>query len=270
MVNGELVVRLRLDGASTTRRPRFISESRKDAQVVNLRAALPAHLKKNAEPFTRARSLASYLAARLTYVNRLDGATRYSPWNYWEILRANEENKRTVRGGDRPGNIVFCVHFTIAFVQAATALGLRARCAVTTDGIHKTGGHFFPEVWLPQHRKWAIADPTGDFCFVDETGVPKSALELYDNRDKVRQWLRFGPSARYHTGRLKDFLHESVAPAATYRNVGYWRRSDFFSHPGLAAAEHGNIPYCEPDIVWIKGDDPALEAFPYDCRAVGS
>jgi len=127
-------------------------------------------------------------------------------------------------------------------------------------------GHFFPEVWLPEESRWVVVDGNCDLCFVDKNGQPKSAVELYPNRRELKQWASFGPGFKHQAKRLEGFIERCVKKGATYRNIGYWRRNDFFTHPEKAATYHGSLVYCEPDIVWIQGDEPLLEAFPYDCR----
>ena len=266
-INGEFIVRLRLGGNASPRKPRLVTESSTSGQLVTLRKTLPDHLKKTGvAPFTRARRLCSWLSAKLTWVTGDHGAVRYTPWNYWDILRDNAENERLMGQDKTPRNVTMCVHFTAAFVQAATALGLKARSVITTSGLREEGGHCFPEVWVDSLKKWAICDPTGDFCFLDENATPMAACELYDNRSNLRKWLTLGRSAPRHAKRLRAFSEECVKTGLTYRNVGYWRRTDFFSHPDAAPSFHGSVTYCEPDLVWIKGDDPLIKAFPYDCR----
>jgi hypothetical protein len=266
-LNGEFIVRLRLAEGKAPRKPPLLTESPDNPQRVQLRRSLPDSLKaKGIEPFTRARRLCSWLSGRLIWVTGRHGASRYTPWNYWDILRDSAENEKLMRQGKPPRNITMCVQFSAAYVQAATALGLKARSIITTSGIKETGGHCFSEIWIDSLKKWAICDPTGDFCFLDENKTPMSAVELYDNRKKLPQWIAFGRSAPRHASRLGDCIDTWVKTGLTYRNVGYWRRTDFFSHPEATPSAHGSVTYCEPDLVWIDGSDPLIEAFPFDCR----
>jgi len=265
-MTGEYLVRLRLDDGQPIPEPEFIPEPDSCPELGRLRQALPEPVvAAGPDTYERARQLGTWLARRLTYANT-DDASQYCPWNFWEILRGNDDNKRALQRGRPTPNIVMCVHFAVAYVQAATALGVKARCMVCTAGIHTSHGHFFPEVWLPERECWAVVDPTGDFVFIDEDGAPRGACDLYAHRDRLPAWLTYGPGWARHRKRLGGFRDVCVRSGATYRNLGYWRRHDFFSHPEEAASVHGAVSYCEPDIVWLQGDDQRLAAFPYDCR----
>lgn len=262
-VTGEYLIRLRIDDGASEQIPAFVHEAPDGAEFARIRAALPKRLRDGSgDSFRRARRLSTWLARTLVYV----GPGTYCPWRFWDVIRANAENRQLLRRGASPAWNVMCVHFAAAYMQAALALGLRSRCMISTAAIHGGLGHFFPEVWLPERERWAIVDPTGDFVFIDGHGEPKSAVELSAQPHRVRDWLQCGPGWARHVAHLESFRASCVVTGKTYRNVGYWRRNDFLSHPELTASTHGAVTYCEPDIVWLRGGDPVLKAFPYDCR----
>ena len=265
-ITGEYLIRLRVYDGSTTRRPRFVSEQPESLRLRQLRAELPEDIREcRCDTFSRLRKLSSYLAKTLVYFNA-GQAIRYCPWDYRHIMQANADNKAMIRRRKQPENIVMCVHFAAAFAQAALSLGAKVRCMVSTWDIHSPNGHFFPEVWLEDLGRWVVIDPTGDFAFINDNGEPIGSEMLYQNRRKLSKWIDFGPGWASHRSKKLKIVEDWVISGKVYRNLGYWRRNDFLSHPEYAATSHGAVTYCEPDIVWIAGDDPCLEAFPYDCR----
>jgi len=264
-VRGEFVVRLRPAGGTPSIPPRFVEEDPSRPALRRIRQVLPAAVTRpGLRPFVRARRLCTWVSGRLHHCAGSPSVYRYVPWDFWAILAANDADRLARRRGGREQYVVMCVHLTVAFVQAATALGLRARCAVTTEGIHTTCGHFFPEVWLEEFGTWAVIDPTGDFCFADEAGQPQSARALQADPGRARRWLRPGPNWGRPVG-LRSF-EEVVKAGRCYANVGCWPRNDFASHPELTPTYHGSTFYYEPEIVWTAGRDEWLAAFPYgDC-----
>ena len=75
-----------------------------------------------------------------------------------------------------------------------------------------------------------------------------------------------GPGWSKHRRKKHEALQELIISGKVYRNVGYWRRTDFAARPECLPTAQGALTYCEPEIVWVLGDDAYLEAFPYDCR----
>ena len=264
-VTGEYILRLRLEDNRAERFPRFVYENDKTAQLADVRAALPASVKKPAAAWPQAQRLSSHIARTLRYFNSHDAAN-YTPWDYFEILHDNAVNIAAQKAGKPISHIVMCVHFTVAFVQAATALGLRTRCMVSTQGIGTGNGHFFPEVFLPETNTWAMIDPTVDAWFVDENDQPLSAMAIHANREHLSDALRLGSAAKSLGERQKGFIQNSIKNGSTYANLAYWRRTDFFSYPQFCPTYHGAITYYESDLVWIAGDDPLISAFVYDYR----
>ncbi len=263
-INGSFVVRLRINDDRPVPEPPFIHEVAGHEQLRRLRNVLPETLKDNRmNMLDRTRRLSTWLCSKLIYSN---SGPRYCPWNFWRIIQANEENRRAAKAGKTLPNTVMCVHFAVAYVQAALALGWNARCVVSTEDNHTMSGHFFPEVWFDEWNRWGVVDPTGDFCFLDEKGIPRSAVELFNSRRKIPRWIRLGPGWKHNAPQLRKFIKTCVLNGSTYRNIAYWRRNDFFSHPDQTPPSHGSITYCEPDLVWVFGDDPYIPAFPFDCR----
>lgn len=263
-LDGEWLVRLRLAGGAPTPPPPFLEEPFDHPELERIRAFLPGRLSAGGDTLTRAGRVSTWVARRLFYLNSAP-ADLYTPWNFWEIMRADGENRRARAAGQRPRHVVMCVHFAVVMVQALLALGVRARCAVSTWALDSGLGHFFPEVWLPEEARWVVVDPTGDFLFRDGAGRVLGAAGLYPNRGRLREMIRFGPGVKSQ-GQLRSFFEGSVLTGKCYRNLGYWRRNDFFSRPEQAPGSHGTICYCEPDIVWTHGSDDRLPAFPHDCR----
>ena len=268
-MNGEYIIRLRVHDNSATAPPDLVCEQADHSQLRLIRNSLPASITDgSADAFKHLRRLSGWLAKKLVYLNA-GQAHRYVPWDYWQIMQANEENQKRIRQGKPPCNIVMCVQFAVAFTQAATALGEKVRCAVSTWSIHSGYGHFFPEVWLEELGRWVVVDPTGDYVYINDDGEPVGVDVLYDNRRRLGKWVRFGPGWESHRGEKEQSHRKLVLSGKVYRNSGYWRRTDFASHPELTATAHGAITYCEPDIVWTQGDDSCIAAFPYDCRHKG-
>jgi len=265
-VTGEYIVRLRLDDGTAVKEPKFIAEDPDNSELRRLRKSLPSSLTNpRLDTFTRAKRLCSRIACSFMYFNTSD-APAYSPWNYWQILQTNAENIAAVGRGESARYIVMCVHFAVAFVQAATALGITARCAVSTGAIGKPTGHFFPEVWLGELGRWGKIDPTVDIHFVNDDGIPLAGADVYPNRARLKDYARYGRGWEHQKKRNGAFVKDMVLTSMSYRCIGYWRRNDFFSHPEAAPTRHGSITYFEPEIVWTHGTGPALAAFPYDCR----
>ena len=264
-VKGEYVIRLRVEDGSAARFPRFVYEKSNCPELKMLRDALPASLKTSKDTWTAAKKLSSYIARSLRYYNALDSGG-YAPWNYFEIMHDNARNIKARKANKPIPSIVMCVHFTVAFVQAATALGMRCRCIVSTQGMGTGNGHFFPEVYLSETDTWAVIDPTIDGYFVDDDGRPMSVMAIHANRNHLKKALRLGPAAKCLGERQTKFIVNSVKNGSTYANISYWRRNDFFGAPQFCPTYHGAVIYYEPDLVWIAGDDPLIGAFVYDYR----
>ena len=266
-IPGEIIVRLRLENTRPDPVPPFIDGALTDDDRGRVLELLPDDVRApDLPPPGRGHRLMHWVHRAVGGPAR-GGGPRYTPWNFPAIMQAAAENRRATTTGTPPPNYLVCVHCTVAFVIGAQALGLESRCVVTTERIHSTDGHFFAELRDPAGDAWTVYDPSCDITFAPDNGDPLRAVDLYPNRKHLPEWIRYGAGARRRRGVEKHpFIRDLVMTGRTYRNVGYWRRTDFLAHPEATPSSHGSITYCEPDIVWVSGDDPLLRAFPYDCR----
>ncbi len=260
---GEYVVRLRV-GMPAKRRslPTFEWEQADAPRMADLRRMVPRATQSIADPWRRARAIASWTSRQWRYANTSDGATLYCPWDPWTILDKSGTKDETA--GSKPKMIRMCVHYGVLFTCLCLACGIPARAVVCTDSLAGLNGHFVTEVWLERDCRWAMIDPNLDLAFIDR-GRPLGIEELYPRRRHLRDFAEAGPGTQFHRPRLGQFLEEQVLTGESFRLSGVWGRNDFLSRPDLTPPAHGQEAFSETDIVWrdrnVRGEE--LGMFPF-------
>jgi len=182
-----------------------------------------------------------------------------------------------------------CVHFAIALMQCALAVGLQARFTfggfqhATVGGKHQ-GGHEVTEVWSNQFGKWVYMDATStrDECFLDRrTGVPLSMLEFHDETMRLYLGTRPAPlegvraKAEKRSPRLrvwsKDNARPTEGPAPVRLRWGpvYWMsRNNFYARRRPEPIAQGRVHWCWPGYrVWWDAQTPRKPWFDHHtCR----
>lgn len=249
-LSGEYLIRLWTPGEGP-RHPHlpFIHEVRDHPRLEELRAMLTASMGAlpSGTDFDCARELMSWLAAQWDHQGGWLGSA-YAPWEAASIL---DWGKRGEGHGLR-GLDAFCVHYAVAFVQFATALGLDARmvfCEGTGRGLGN--GHCVPEVFCREREKWIVFDPDAD-AIPSLDGEPLGAMELHELAFSPRAGdmvLLPGPNHAKRPAELQAFW-KRLWPKVLFRRWGFLPRNDFFSHPEAFPCEHGRSDYHCVDILW--------------------
>jgi hypothetical protein len=153
----------------------------------------------------------------------------YPAWNAVAILDG-------VRAGKHGG---WCGQYAQVFLQALLSVGYRARY-IELGPRDNPYGHFTTEVWLPGFGKWAVVDATPledtDCYFVDQRGVPLSALE-------VHRAVVAGKAAQVRAIRA-DPLSPDVPPVVPARIEVYyylrylWRTDQLYNNPPVVDLQH--------------------------------
>ena len=249
-MRGEYVVRIRLTEGQDPEPPEMIWEDSDHPAVAALREILPTDVTRDASRLERVQRLSSWLASSWEHTNS-DRTSQYAPWDAATIL---EWGKSEVgHNGVRP--VVMCVQFAVAFVSACQALGIAARCAAVTRGVHTGEGHFVAEVWLPECEKWVLVDPNTDAMFW-KGDEPLSLKEVQAHIGDLSGIIRFGGGAAFQRQftHMAKFMDSTLVTGACYTHRSIWPRADFLSRPDLSPPAHGAQAYCETDLVWESSD----------------
>jgi hypothetical protein len=156
-------------------------------------------------------------------------------------------------GGLKP--IVMCVHFGVALVTACQSIGIPARCAIFSDSINGTHGHFATETWFEHLKKWVFVDPTLD-AILFEKDVPLSVKEIQQLGGGLASRVRWGLGRKFQDSNpfIAQWVDQVFDPGICFNSRTIWSRADFFSHPELTPPWHGVAAYSETGIV-IENDD---------------
>jgi hypothetical protein len=261
MVTGEYVMRLRADGPNL-RHPDlpFQYEDPENAKLVWLRSYLKEQMGSlPAEgDLDKALALNDWLTQQ--WPHRYDGpGSVYAPWDASTILAWG-------RGQDRVKRSIYCVHYAVAFVQFATAIGLESR-VVVSDLTHPTAwdGHCIPEVYCRDLEKWVMLDPDTDLTFIAD-GKYLSVLEFHElmvsgQHDKIK----FVPRKHHHKKPVDmQKFWKKYWPNALFKRWGILLRNDFFSNPQHIPLELGEMTHHCVDILWYESPAvPRYDWFPY-------
>ena len=261
---GEYLVRLWTPGGEL-RHPDlpFVHEKPNHPRLAELRGFLAERMDglPAGEDFGRATALMHWLSMQWPHMNGSLGAA-YAAWDALTIL----DWTRNARGHTQPDLIAFCVHYAVAFVQFATALGLEARMTFSQSPDDTgPGGHCMPEVYCRDLGKWVLFDPDVD-AVPTLDGEPLGALELHKIGRSARageMCLKTGPRFAAKSDLIRGFWRD-YWPRDLYARWGFLPRNDFFSHPEAFLCEHGRTVYHQTDILWYRSEtlDP-LPWFPY-------
>jgi hypothetical protein len=254
-LRGEYVLRLRLDdpALSDPPPPPMAWEHPECPHFEPLRAALPRRVARIADPWRRARALATWVSAQWSYAADRDSPvyrhSEYCPWDPLTILAWRKADL----GQYQSNPVAFCVHYGAAYVPLALALGIPARCVCGTPGtLAREFGHFVAEVWIEKWRKWCYVDPMCDFAFVRD-GVPLSTAEIArEPAPKRRGWLSRGPGLDGRPAAVRKAFTAAFGAGGCFRRWAVWPRNDFLAHPELTPPSHGATFYCETDWLWAK------------------
>jgi hypothetical protein len=137
---------------------------------------------------------------------RLVRLTRWASeqWQHSPSQMASKADPITILREAKAGGRFICRDYAIVTASVARAYGMHARVVnlLPADVEMRSEAHAVAEVWLPQFKKWVIAD--GQFGIVPELyGIPLSALELQSaiakdeavrcrgNEDRCSAWKQF-------------------------------------------------------------------------------
>ena len=262
VLSGEYLVRLRTPGDDPVHPDLpFVHEDTEHPRLKELGGFLEGRMGSlpEGDDFERARAVNDWLAGQWPHMDgKISGA--YSAWDARTILDWTS-NKRG--HANEAGVTAFCVHFTVAFVQMATALGLEARMLFSEVTAPKVGdGHCVPEVYCRDLGKWVVFDPDVNAILADKD-EPVGGLEVHNLVMSDRYGdLALIPGEHYESRPewLRDFWKENV-PRSMFRRWGFLPRNDFFSHPEAFPCEHGLLNYHNVDMLWY--DDPRVPAYPW-------
>lgn len=263
-LRGEYVVRLRLDDPALgdAAPPATVWERPDCAHFAALRSALPRRIRDVADPWRRARALASWVSSRWRYSSTWAGRLQHAEYCPWDPLTILAWRKADF-GQYQANPVAFCVHYGALFVPMALALGIPARCVCGTAGTLRRGpGHFVAEVWIGKWRKWCYLDPMCDFAFLHD-GVPLSTAEVAAQPEKaLLDLLSSGPGFRRLPRAVWKPFTTAFGTGRCFRSWAVWPRNDFLSHPELTPPSHGAVFYCETDWLWsATGRDEGM--FPW-------
>ncbi len=193
---------------------------------------------------------------------------RMPEWNALVIL------DRGARGVER----FICVHYSVALVQCALALGLQGRVVNLHRGIaadYRIGDeavadppvdeHVVAEIWSREVGGWVMMDTDFD-CHYERDGRPASALDIHDAfvSGRVEELTpRRGPHSQSFTALAEDIGDDSDFFArelpSYYAHVSVLMRNDFLSDPdGPVTIAHLVDEHTEP-ILWHRGSDNRLQ-----------
>ena len=183
------------------------------------RDAVGGRIPPNGDTIARAYALCLWVGDR-TYGRavRRDGASEDEPLALTPVVDATGDGRATLEGIEAGGKIG-CVSLAKIFVDVARAHGLAARRVdLGVRHLSPNEAHATAEVWLPEHSRWVVVDPTFSMYFTVD-GVPAGALDLQsavlDNRfERVRV-------VRDARARGVDPSTYQINPLLYFRNVYY-------------------------------------------------
>ncbi len=259
-VLGEYVVRVRLAEGEDPPPPRVVWELPDGPKQASLRKIMPPVTRDQGPLLKRVRAISSWLASSWEHTSSAR-AEQYCPWDAETILAWG--SSQSGHGGHRP--ITMCVHYAAAFVAAAQAVGIPARCAVLTEALNGSQGHFVTEVWFEDYGKWVMVDPNAD-AIVFRNGEPLSMTEIQEAVPNLKGVIEWGTGTEYQRTfpHMVEFVESNLEKGVCFKHRSVWYRSDLLSRPELSPPGHGSLSYCETGLIWEKGDlDRGFGMFPY-------
>lgn len=249
-VRGEYVVRVRLAEGEDAPPPPMVWEDQGHPRLGSLRKILPPVARDQGPLLRRVRALSAWLASSWEHTNSLRAA-QYGPWDAETILAWGAAQEG--HNGKRP--VVMCVHYAAAFVSCAQAVGIPARCAVLTEAVNGSNGHFVTEVWFEDEGKWVVVDPNADAMFWKD-GVPLSMSEVQEAGSDLGGLIRWGSGSAFQRTfpHMVDFIENNLEKGVCFGHRSVWFRSDLLGHPEFSPPGHGALSYCETGLVWEKRD----------------
>ena len=257
---GEYVVRVRLSEGDDEPAPAVVREQLSSPRVDSLKRLVPRKAQVSGSLLERVRVLTTWLSSSWEHTPP-PVATQCTPWDAETILDWGAA--QIGHNGQRP--IVNCIYYGAAFVSAAQAVGIPARCAVFTD-VHPDGwfGHFAAEFWSAEHNKWVMVDPNTDAIYWRE-GQPMSVREIQDVLPDLERHIEFGPGTveQRKNPRMVKWLADGYMEGKCFRHRAVWYRADLLTHPELSPPAHGSQSYCETGLIWEDHEKDLFGMFPY-------
>jgi len=258
---GEYVIRLRTVEGEDAPAPPMVWERPQNPRLESLKTRIPDAARNSGSGLLdRVRALTTWLSSSWEHTPP-SIATQCTPWDPETVLEWGPAQRG--HNGQRP--IVNCIYYGAAFVSAAHAVGIPARCAVFTnqqpDG---WWGHFGAEFWSAEHDKWILADPNTDALFM-RAGEPMSLPEVQNALPDLEQYIAFGPGIEEQrkNPRMVEWLDDGYMEGRCFRHRAVWYRSDLLSHPEYSPPAHGSQSYCETGLVWEEREKELFGMFPY-------
>ncbi|MCX6081328.1 MAG: transglutaminase-like domain-containing protein [Chloroflexi bacterium] len=247
VLRGEYVVRIRLTEGEDDSAPPIVWEDPAHPRLARLRAKLPVDV-FSGTILERVRDLCTWTCTRWEYSCSDPG---YAPWDVETILAWGQA--KLGANGLKP--TVMCVHFGVTLVTACLAVGIPARCAVFTDSINGTHGHFATEIWFDDLQKWVFVDPTLDAVLFDGN-IPMSVREIKQLGGGLASRVRWGLGRKFQDRNpfIADWVDRVFDPGICFKSRAIWYRTDFLSHPELTPPWHGSTAYSETGIIIEKED----------------
>ena len=261
VMRGEYVVRIRLFEGEDTPPPPMQWENPNHPRLTRLRAQLPVDVFSGTF-LERVRSLCTWVCTRWSYSCSDPG---YAPWDADTIMAWGQTQKGA--GGLNP--IVMCVHFGVTLVTVCQAVGIPARCAVFSNSINGTHGHFATEIWFEDLKKWVYVDPTID-AIVFEGEMPLSVKEIQQLKGGLAARTRWGLGRKLQDSNpfISQWVDQVFDPGICFNSRTIWYRTDFLSHPEFSPPWHGTTAYCETGIIIEKEDlSRDLGMFPWQLES---
>ena len=261
VMRGEYVVRVRLVEGEDAPPPDMVWENPNHPRLIRLRDQLPVDVFSGAF-LERVRSICTWVCTRWPYSCSDPG---YAPWDADTIMAWGQAQKGA--GGLKP--IVMCVHFGVTLVTACQAVGIPARCAVFSDSINGTHGHFATEIWFEELKKWVYVDSTID-AIVFEGEVPLSVKEIQQLKGGLAARTRWGLGRKFQDSNpfISQWVDQVFDPGICFNSRTIWYRTDFLSNPEFSPPWHGTTAYCETGIIIEKEDlSRDLGMFPWQLES---
>jgi len=259
-VQGEYVLRVRLAEGDDPPPPPFVCEDTHSERLAALYDAIPERIRSLRRPIERVRGLATWLSTAWEH-SSAEASLSYTPWDPFTILSWG----RAGAGHQGLQPIVWCVHYSVAFVCCCQALSIPARCVAVLGTPSGEDGHFVAEVWLEQYAKWAMVDANLD-AMAWSGELPLSVAEVQALGPALREALDYGRGLAFQrrNPRIEAFREEVFETGVCFRYRALWPRADFLSHPELSPPGHGALAYCEADLVWEESArEQGFGMFPY-------
>lgn len=164
----------------------------------------------------------------------------YPPWDAEEILKR-------IRSGKTGG---FCAQYAIILGQVLQGLGFPVRF-VDVAGPNFEFSHFTLEVYSARLGKWILLEPQYGFYYVDPSGSPLGALDVY--REVTSKGKN--PPRVFCSLRGRDISGNLLL----YHHIRFHLRNNFLSSPVLHFRDYkaGTIAFSPCLMFWEGLDTPS-------------